>query len=59
MERIYISISEAAHMLGIGKTNLYKRIGSGELESVKLGKRNLVLVSSVTALCDRLAKKAK
>ena len=36
-ERLLISTSEAARMLSIGKTSLFRIIASGELKVVRLG----------------------
>jgi excisionase family DNA binding protein len=47
MTQIFVSITEAAHMLGVGRSKLYELLGSGELQSVKLGTRRLVRVASV------------
>ena len=37
-----VSVAEAAHRLGIGKTKLNELIASGELPSVVLGRRRLL-----------------
>lgn len=48
---ILVGINEACRLLGgIGRTNLYALLSSGQLESVKLGKRRLVRVASLHAL---------
>ncbi len=53
-EPVLVSIDTARAMLGgIGKTNLYAMLSAGDLESVKLGKRRLIRVSSIQALADR------
>ncbi len=53
-EPVLVSIETARAMLGgIGKTNLYSMIAAGDLESVKLGKRRMIRVSSIHALADR------
>ena len=49
-----VSVDTARAMLGgIGKTQIYKYLNFGELESVKLGKRRLIRVSSIDALIDK------
>ena len=54
LEPILVSVEDARAMLGgIGRTNLYQRLSCGELESVKIGKRRLVRLSSIHALIDK------
>ncbi|WP_375250420.1 helix-turn-helix domain-containing protein [Sphingomonas sp.] len=54
IEPVLVSVDAARAMLGgIGKTNLYAMLSAGDLESVKLGKRRLIRVSSIQALADR------
>ena len=51
-----ISIKEAAVELGVGRTKTYELIGNGELETVKIDKRHLVVHASIGRLIKRLAK---
>ncbi len=51
-----ISIKEAAAELGIGRTKTYELIGNGDLETVKIDKRHLVIHASIGRLVDRLAQ---
>ena len=41
-------------MLDIGKTKLYELIAAGELETVHIGRRTLVLQTSIDDLITRL-----
>jgi len=41
-------------MLDIGKTKLYELIAAGELETIHIGRRTLVLQASIDALVERL-----
>ena len=41
-ERLAYPIPESAHLLGISPRGVYRLIESGELRTVKLGKRRLV-----------------
>lgn len=50
MEAILCSQSEAGKMLAIGKTKLGELIAQGELESVRIGARRLVRISSIRRL---------
>ncbi|MAW99936.1 MULTISPECIES: helix-turn-helix domain-containing protein [Stakelama] len=51
---ICVRADRAAQMLGIGKTKLYELIGSGELELVHIGRRSLILKSSIDDFVARL-----
>ena len=51
---ICVRIDRAMHMLDIGKTKLYELIAEGELEAVRIGRRTLVIQSSIDALILRL-----
>ena len=55
---ILVSIKEAATELGIGRTKTYELIGNGDLETVKIDKRHLVIHTSIGRLVDRLAQQA-
>lgn len=48
-----LPINETAKILGIGRTLLYRLIGLGELEVVRLGARTLVIRASIEALIER------
>lgn len=56
IQPILVSVDDARTMLGgIGRTRTYALISEGKLESVKLGKRRLVMVSSIHALIAEAA----
>jgi excisionase family DNA binding protein len=42
-----LSVEEAASAAGVSRTFLYERISSGELPTIKLGKRRLVRVEAL------------
>ena len=42
-EKEGLSVPEASHVSGIGRTKLYEAIGAGQLEARKYGKRTLIL----------------
>lgn len=44
---ILISIPEAAARAGVGRSFIYERLASGEIESRKAGRRRLVLAASL------------
>lgn len=53
-EKLLVSVDEARKMLGgIGRTNLYAMISRGDLSSRKIGKRRLILVSSIYELIEQ------
>lgn len=52
LEAKLISIADAARSLGIGKTKTYELISEQLLETVSIGSRRLVKVSSINKLID-------
>lgn len=50
MDNVLASIPEAAKMLSVGRSTLYRLIGDGRLQTVKIGRRTLVRVSSIRLL---------
>lgn len=50
MNPYLLSIPDTARALGIGRTNVYSLIASGQLETVTIGRRRLVKVESVEAI---------
>jgi excisionase family DNA binding protein len=53
-EPLLYSIEQAAALLGIGRTFMYQLVTTGEIDSVKVGKRRKVPRDAVTAYIDRL-----
>jgi excisionase family DNA binding protein len=51
--KIAVSTDEAADLAGIGRTTIYEAIRSGDLKSLKIGRRRLIRVD---ALHDWLAE---
>jgi excisionase family DNA binding protein len=49
-----LTIEEAAAFLKIGRTNTYGLVMAGQIQSVKIGRRRLVVTSSILAFIDRL-----
>ena len=52
-DRITTSIPTAASMIGVGRTTLYGLIRSGEVETIRIGSRRLVVVDSLHAYIAR------
>jgi excisionase family DNA binding protein len=50
MERITVSVSDACCLVGIGRTKLYELLKNKQIQTVKIGRRTLVKVSSLQAL---------
>jgi excisionase family DNA binding protein len=48
------TVEEAADMLSIGRTKTYRMIASGELRTVRIGRRRLVPVSELEAFINDL-----
>ena len=47
MEKLLLSIEEASEALALGRSLLYQKLQSGELQSVRVGRRRLVPVSAI------------
>jgi hypothetical protein len=46
-------VAEFCILSGLGHTKVYELIGSGELESIKIGKRRLIVLASYRRLINR------
>lgn len=57
MEPITVTVENAKAILGIGTTKLYQLINAKELETIKLGRRTLILFDSIRDFVNRLADK--
>ncbi len=44
---LLVSVTEARHLLGLGRTKLYALLESGAVPSVKVGTRRLVPIESI------------
>ena len=51
-ERLATSIKDAARLLGIGRSTIYRLIGEGHLHTVKIGNRTLIKTASIRALAQ-------
>ena len=49
-DRLVYRVNEACHVLGIGRTSLYKLIETGELRTVRVAGRRLIPVEAARAL---------
>jgi excisionase family DNA binding protein len=50
MEPVTVTVDGAKKAIGIGTTKLYELINSGQLETVKIGRRTLIKTDSIRAL---------
>lgn len=53
-DRLLLTVSEAASLLGIGRSTLYELVASGEVESVTIGRSRRVPVEAVATYVERL-----
>ncbi|WP_176597030.1 MULTISPECIES: helix-turn-helix domain-containing protein [Sphingobium] len=53
LEPISVRIATAVKLTGIGRSTLYELIGSGEIETVKIGRSTLILYRSLKRLILR------
>lgn len=47
-----LRINDAARMLGVGRTHLYRLINEGRIDTLQLGRRRLVKAASLRKLID-------
>lgn len=57
-ERTLLTPEEAAMRLGVGRTTMYRLMGSGEIESVQIGRLRRVPTSAVDAYAQKLIIRA-
>jgi excisionase family DNA binding protein len=53
MNKLTISVAEFCEMVGIGRTLAFSLIRSGEVDTIRIGRRRFVLRTSVEALIER------
>lgn len=52
MEPLTTTVSGARQATGLGQTKIYELINSGQLETVKIGRRRLIKMDSIRALLN-------
>ena len=52
MEKLLVSILDAAELLSVGRTSIYELIRSGQLQTRKMGRRRLITATSLRRLVD-------
>ena len=50
IEPIAIPIPQACNFIGVGRSTMYKLINTGEVETIAIGKRRLIVVESLKSL---------
>jgi len=50
------TISEACRISGLSRSELYRRLATGDITAVKNGNRTLILIESLRAFIDRLPR---
>lgn len=58
VERLSVSAQEAAEILGVGRSTVFRLMQEGTLRGVKLGKRRLFTIHELEALLATLQKGA-
>ena len=59
MQQIAFSIIDAARSLSVGRSMIYVLLNSGKLESIKIGRRNLITASSLARLVGSAPQQAQ
>ena len=49
-QRLTCTVLEACQVIGVGRTKLYELIGCGKLRTTTIGRRRLVVVTSLLSL---------
>jgi len=57
-EPLAVSIADAVHISGIGRSSLYEAVKRGDLPIRKAGRRTLVLTQDIRSWLDSLPKVA-
>jgi excisionase family DNA binding protein len=55
VERVLVTIDEAAAALGVGRSTVYKLMNGGDLVPAKIGRRSLVTADSVRAYAAKVS----
>jgi hypothetical protein len=54
VEKLLLPVPDAARLVGIGRTSMYGLLGAGEIKSVCINRRRLVVAESLREYVDRL-----
>ena len=53
-EQLLHTVTETAGILAIGRTRTFEKVASGEIESVRIGRRRLVPAAAIVEYVERL-----
>lgn len=53
---IFVSIIEAARMIGVSRSTVFAMIAAGTIPACKVGRRTLIPVAALNELADRLPR---
>ncbi len=53
MQKRLLTVSEAAHIMGVSRSLLYQRVLSGEIPSVKIGRARRIPVEAIDEFIAR------
>jgi excisionase family DNA binding protein len=54
-QTLLVTVEEAARLLGVGQTTMFELIGSGDVKSVRLGRRRLIARKSLESFVEGLS----
>jgi len=57
-EPLVLSVEACARVTGLGRTKLYEALATGELPSLKIGRRRLIRVATLEAWLASLERQA-
>jgi excisionase family DNA binding protein len=58
VQRLAYPVNEAAHLLGVSRSQLYELFSTGQVGSVKIGAKRLVRHEALVAYLDKLEEDA-
>ncbi len=56
IQKLLVTVEDASEILGIGRTGTYELVMRGEIASVKIGRRRLVVKSALAEYVEQLLK---
>lgn len=59
LKKDYISVSEAAKILGVSRITVFERIKKGEIEAVKIGRNYIVNKKSLGSIYQEITPKQR
>jgi excisionase family DNA binding protein len=58
LDKLLLTVPEAAEVLGIGRSQLYKLVLSGELRTIKIGRSRRIPIRALDELIELLTEAA-